>query len=61
MIALSNVVGGELIVLCRGFESPQESTSLFVGTYVKEEFHYFGTVPGKVLLPVANGCKSFGP
>ena len=61
MIALSNVIGGELIVFCRGIESPQESTSLFVGTYVKEEFHYFGTVPGKVLLPVANGCKSFGP
>lgn len=61
MIALSNVIGGELIVLCRGIESPQESTSLFVRTYVKEEFHDVGTVSGKVFLPVANGRKTIGP
>lgn len=61
MIALSNVIGGELIVLCRGVESPQESTSLFVRTYVKEEFHDVGTVVGKVFFPVANGRKTLGP
>ena len=61
MIALSNVIGGELIVLCRGIESPQESTSLFVPTYVKEEFHYGCTVLSKVLFPVANGRKTLGP